>query len=187
MDLSEDSEEESRPRKRRAVGSESKPSAPPAPTPAPKWSNPDPYTSLPPPDESQHKRVDVVKLIRKAKLENTMSQAKETDAVTANDDFISLGMTDGAAEDFAEEVGAQAPYNAPRGPRSMESNDPTLASRKRTYDDQPKGFSSKVGKPQRRFNTDGSILHQWKVLSGQNATPWFSHNSHNSPTHPMAM
>ncbi|MCJ1438581.1 hypothetical protein MMC27_007971 [Xylographa pallens] len=59
------------------------------PTP-PRWSNPEYYTALPPPDESQRKKRDVVKLIRKArvaveKVSNMHSQ------VATNDDFISFG------------------------------------------------------------------------------------------------
>lgn len=172
MSVSEDSEDEdSRPRKRRAIASESKDSTPPPPPPpAPKWSNPDPYTALPPPDESQHKRVDVVKLIRKAKLQNSMGEAIK-DAVTDNDDFISLG----PAPETSNE--SQAPDNAPKGPKSMEHQPPSLLSAKRTRDDENKGVSFKTGKPKARFMDDGSILYQWRAFSGQNDTPWMSQTS----------
>ena len=53
----------------------------------PKWSNPDPYTALPPPDESLVKKKDVVKLIRKARLE---SQKEAARPVAEADDFISF-------------------------------------------------------------------------------------------------
>ena len=61
----------------------------PVDLPVPRWSNPEYYTALPPPDESQRKKKDVVKLIRKARLavpkdSNTQSQ------VATNDDFISF-------------------------------------------------------------------------------------------------
>lgn len=74
------------PAKRRAIAS----------TPAgdeaafPKWSNPDPYTVLPPTDDAQRKRKDPVKLIRKAR-EQMVSKATEKSQVAANDDFISFG------------------------------------------------------------------------------------------------
>lgn len=55
----------------------------------PKWSNPDPYTSLPPPDESQTKKKDMVQLIRKAKVAAEEGEASQ-DAVAANADFISF-------------------------------------------------------------------------------------------------
>lgn len=55
----------------------------------PRWSNPDPYTVLPPPDETTGKKTDFVKLIRKAK--NQEAEKAATDgAVAANDDFISF-------------------------------------------------------------------------------------------------
>ncbi|KAJ4376446.1 hypothetical protein N0V83_001730 [Neocucurbitaria cava] len=56
----------------------------------PKWSNPDPYTVLPPPEETTGKIPDFIKLIRKAK--NTAAEISAGDtAVAANDDFISFG------------------------------------------------------------------------------------------------
>ncbi len=67
----------------------------------PKWSNPDPYTALPPPDETQVKRPDFVKLIRKARVSATAAEPLiGGDAVTTNDDFISFGADD---DDFEDE------------------------------------------------------------------------------------
>lgn len=89
----------------------------------PKWSNPDPYTVLPPVDEVQRKKTDPVKAIRKArehaeekaaaerKAEARLAEENETrekaagndtakgealkqNQVVANDDFISFGMDD---------------------------------------------------------------------------------------------
>lgn len=171
MDFSEDSDEETRPSKRRAVASESNkmPISAPLP-PVPKWSNPDPYTSLPPPDESQQKRVDVVKLIRKAKLQNNLAQTKDKDAVAENDDFISLG----AMDDLMEQgPGDQAPENAPTGPRSMQTTHESAAvSRKRTHDVNGVGLAPKAGKPVATYNRDASIVSEWRAFPGQNATPW---------------
>ena len=59
----------------------------------PKWSNPDPYTVLPPLDEAQRKKKDVVKLIRKAR-NTTEEKTAEKNQVAANDDFISFGFED---------------------------------------------------------------------------------------------
>lgn len=75
------------PAKRRALGIASNGSA--AASQVPKWSNPDPYTSLPPTDELR-KRKDVVKLIRKARvaIEKDASAANQ---VHINEDFISFG------------------------------------------------------------------------------------------------
>ena len=94
----------------------------------PKWSNPDPYTVLPPIDDSQRKRKDVVKLIRKARKEAEVTAA-ERNQVAANDDFISFGMDDETPEmaedmqsnpdvDGLERDGAGMP-GAPTGPRQF--------------------------------------------------------------------
>ncbi|KAI9837870.1 MAG: hypothetical protein M1837_002690 [Sclerophora amabilis] len=92
--------------------------------PVPQWSNPDPYTVLPPPDESQRKRKDVVKLIRKARV--SANKAEELkDSATSNDDFISLDIQDDAddqLDDDDEESVASATRSvpvAPSGPRSI--------------------------------------------------------------------
>lgn len=62
----------------------------------PKWCNPDPYIVLPPPEETTGKRIDFVKLIRKAK--NDIAEPKDANnAVAANDDFISFGDDDAGA------------------------------------------------------------------------------------------
>lgn len=62
----------------------------------PKWSNPDPYTVLPPVDEEARKRKDVVKLIRKSDL-RTAVKVSQQNQVSANDDFISFGFEDDKA------------------------------------------------------------------------------------------
>lgn len=92
-------------------------------TSLPKWSNPEYYTALPPPDESQRKKRDVVKLIRKARVaigKNTTS----ANQVVANDDFISFDMGGNQSEpDSFDAVelprfrGGGVP-GAPSGPRS---------------------------------------------------------------------
>ena len=63
----------------------------------PKWSNPDPYTVLPPPEETTGKKTDFVKLIRKAK-NLAAEKAAGHNAVAANDDFISFGDEDVVSE-----------------------------------------------------------------------------------------
>ncbi|QPC69414.1 hypothetical protein HYE68_000166 [Fusarium pseudograminearum] len=83
---------------------------------APKWSNPDPYTALPCPDESTRKKKDMVKLIRKARLED---QTGKLAASTEAEDFISFDFTedeDEEASDEEEEEQKDAPPPPPRGP-----------------------------------------------------------------------
>ncbi|KAL4949963.1 hypothetical protein BDW69DRAFT_65851 [Aspergillus filifer] len=170
MDVSSDDEdnEDSRPRKKRAVESNMGPAAAPAVETKPKWSNPDPYTALPPPDETTGKRLDVVKLIRKARLAANAQPAK-TDAVASNDDFISLaGLVD-------EDETNNAPENAPKGPkRHLQGTDPALGNRKRTYDDEIKGPVKLGGKPVSRYSKDGSIIGEWKLRPSESGTPWLS-------------
>jgi len=70
----------------------------------PKWSNPDPYTSLPPPSETTGVKMDVVQLIRKAK-NAAAEKAIGNGAVAANDDFISFaddGSEDGEVDDDSD-------------------------------------------------------------------------------------
>lgn len=61
----------------------------------PKWSNPDPYTALPPVDELR-KRKDVVKLIRKARIAID-KDARAVDQAGINEDFISFGFEEAIA------------------------------------------------------------------------------------------
>jgi len=93
---------------------------------APKWSNPDPYTALPPPDATQQKKKDVVQLIRKARVQT--KEAKTAISVEA-EEFISCDFDD--SDSGTEEVvktnfqpasapppaGAGVP-GAPTGPRN---------------------------------------------------------------------
>lgn len=64
----------------------------------PKWSNPEIYSALPPPEELRPgKKIDFVQLIRKAKNE-AAEKADGNNAVAANDDFISFGDDDGSTK-----------------------------------------------------------------------------------------
>ncbi|KAL2828754.1 topoisomerase family protein Trf4 [Aspergillus cavernicola] len=170
MDVSSDEVEEIHPRKKRVVERNIAPTAPPVrPLPTPKWSNPDPYTALPPPDESQNKKVDVVKLIRKARLSASASQSAHTDAVVSNEDFISLaGLVD-------EDELNKAPENAPTGPRHhLQGGDPALGNRKRTHGDEIKGPAKPFGKPFSKYSKDGSVIDEWKLRPSEAGTPWLN-------------
>jgi hypothetical protein len=48
----------------------------------PRWSNPDPYTTLPSPDESQRKKKDTVKFICKVRSNTGSDSAAKTEATT---------------------------------------------------------------------------------------------------------
>lgn len=91
---------------------------------APRWSNPDPYTVLPPPDETQRKKKDVVKLIRKARVEAASTSTPKVGGHA--DDFISFDFGDEPEEetDDEEQVMQSKPRRigvdgAPTGPRQQ--------------------------------------------------------------------
>ncbi|OGE47138.1 hypothetical protein PENARI_c060G01118 [Penicillium arizonense] len=93
---------------------------PPPCSSALRWPNPDPYTALPPPSEQTNNKVDVVKLIRKARLDN-VAKADETDELRENFDFISLGIIS------ESEPQSNAPENtsglALKGPAGQENHE----------------------------------------------------------------
>ncbi|ETS77932.1 hypothetical protein PFICI_09994 [Pestalotiopsis fici W106-1] len=83
----------------------------------PKWSNPDPYTALPPPDETQRKKKDVVQMIRKARVE---AEEKKQSGDTEAAEFISFDFSD-EEDDVASVKESEQDIrvlNAPTGPRS---------------------------------------------------------------------
>ena len=83
------------------------------------------------------------------------------------------GPTSSEDEDDEEESGNRnAPDNAPKGPKGMDS---AFGSRKRTYDDEPKGYSKKTGKPLSKYHVDASILDEWRVRHDQTGTPWLTY------------
>lgn len=61
---------------------------------APKWSNPDPYTSLPAQPFGNAPRKDIVQVIRKAKAEPAPRLDVTQSATAKNDDFISFTFDD---------------------------------------------------------------------------------------------
>jgi non-canonical poly(A) RNA polymerase PAPD5/7 len=64
----------------------------------PKWSNPEIYSALPPPEELRPgKKIDFVQLIRKAK-NDAAEKGDSNNAVVANDDFISFGDDDASTK-----------------------------------------------------------------------------------------
>ncbi|KAH9232276.1 hypothetical protein K456DRAFT_37518 [Colletotrichum gloeosporioides 23] len=79
----------------------------------PKWSNPDPYTALPPPDaDKERKKKDMVKMIRKARVDD--SAADKLAASTEAEEFISFDMDGG--DDGEEEEIILPPSKSPTPP-----------------------------------------------------------------------
>ncbi|VUC29811.1 unnamed protein product [Clonostachys rosea] len=69
------------------------------PNSAPKWSNPDPYTALPCPDETLGKKKDVVALIRKARNEAAQNSSAPQDV----EDFIAFDSSSDEGEAEGED------------------------------------------------------------------------------------
>ena len=171
---------------------------------APKWSNPEPYTSLPPPEASK-KRKDVVKLIRKARIaaSNNDGHLKQ---LAQNDDFISFGFEN---EERLQESSQQAPISSridradadgqvrqtttenTNGHRDEKSNGKafgvvlnniasrlTSLKRKRSMDDINDGVTPpalpKRQKTGKKTQPTGEILAEWTARDSSNCTPWAS-------------
>ena len=133
-----------------------------------KWSNPDPYTALPPLDQDSRKKTNVVHLIRKAR--NSAANDQKDTPTSHEDDFISFDMD----EDESMEMYIPPP-DAPVGPRlgrhdiapsAMSSN---LGKRTRDEFENASLVTPKFGQ---QYHSDGRVLQIWKADADGDATPW---------------
>jgi non-canonical poly(A) RNA polymerase PAPD5/7 len=160
----------------------------------PKWSNPDPYTSLPPPSETTGVKKDVVQLIRKAKNQ-AAEKAVGNNAVAANDDFISFADDDGTdvgANDGADDAVDDLVDDGPglqiyedvqpvqaRGknklpPRPVEGSMNDVAYAGNMYDE-PQRDTYQPSQPRRgkrKVDAGVAIVQEWVALPRDLATPW---------------
>lgn len=156
----------------------------------PKWSNPDPYTVLPPPEETTGKRVDFVKLIRKAKNE-VLGNGDDTNAVAANDDFISFGEDDDADKDAA--MDDEDPPLAPWARSSADGshihgslNEVTAEGALPPTGPGLKRSAEVAGLPERpqhpgkasKRKLGVSIVEQWEPIPAFPSAPWTGHESY---------
>ena len=187
MDISE-SEDDGQPSKRARFDSNNK-----SANIGSRWSNPDPYTSLPPPDESVRKRKDVVKLIRKARVTSGPTQGSAED-VARVEDFISLDFggddTEHHENPSSDSRRYSPPVDAPRGPRAKDKSvgvveeglgriTQTGASMlgKRKRDDKPRE-ARLIQKRGKGYYQDGMILREWQAVEPINPTPWYRTDDH---------
>ena len=133
----------------------------------PKWSNPDPYTALPPVDQDSRKKTNVVHLIRKAR--NSIA-TDQKDTPSHEDDFISFDLDEDESMDMYT-----APPDAPAGPRLgrhdvVPSAMPSMLG-KRTRDEFENAslITPKFGQ---QYHSDGRVLQIWKADADCDATPW---------------
>lgn len=147
---------------------------------APRWSNPDPYTVLPPVDEAQRKRKDVVKMIRKARIMTGKDPLTEGQVV-ANDDFVSFGFeSDNVAsssthEEISDSFGIPG---APIGPRAFSSPkkayevhpEPASGTSATFSAERPGSTPSFANKPSGRKGTVPPYPDQADALGGRKRT-----------------
>ncbi|EGX91127.1 PAP/25A-associated [Cordyceps militaris CM01] len=164
---------------------------------APQWSNPDPYTALPCPDDVTKKKRDVVKLIRKARME----EREKVGAPAQAEDFLSFDPTEDEDEtseesesesDPASEAdseppppslpAASVPVNAASsnslpsrpvfGVTAAASTSDPLGSRKRTIDDEIKPPNYGQFKKAGARPAKGSIAGAWLTKKDEEPCPW---------------
>lgn len=164
-----ESDDEGRPLKK-ARKTEAEPSTTHAT--APKWSNPDPYTALPPAAEGTGKRTDVLKLIRKAKV---ASDKNHTEKEAQSEDFISFDFNDN--DMFPDQSNNRRQETLVKGvaPQISGPTGENLGKRKR--DD-----ADALPRPPRGYlPPDQLVLPQWIARSDKNPTPWFYSRSGQDP------
>ena len=145
-----------------------------------KWSNPDPYTSLPPAGDVAAKRTDVVKLIRKARIDTDASLER----IKQPDDFISFHDADDQDSDQLPAVShvpfrSSFPAPAPGPPRAPAPAPTSMVTGKRKR-------GPDIGDEGRRLQSDTQgyadelVKDEWKGPYGINRTPWLrSHPTSN--------
>ncbi|CAK4030529.1 Poly(A) RNA polymerase 1 [Lecanosticta acicola] len=169
------------PRKRTRIATEE-------PTNRPQWSNPDPYSVLPPTDLGIGPKKDIVQTIRKAKMDVAANQSKSHNAVKENADYISFDFGDDGKSDDAESgeidedasVGrAPSPPALPPAPLPYQ---PTEEDAMRALTGEAERYGSIGGgagsKRKRGFETvSRGLVTEW---AGNNqhpiSTPWYRHH-----------
>ncbi|KAH6616761.1 hypothetical protein C7974DRAFT_416878 [Boeremia exigua] len=151
----------------------------------PKWSNPEIYSALPPPEELRPgKKIDFVQLIRKAKNE-AAEMGENHNAVAANDDFISFGDDDGSAKghdletlDDNEPKRNKRPQNESYTEgtlNDLDYVDDTVIENQRAYQvadvrEQPQ--HSRAKRKRAEIETVRSIVHEWVGTARCDTAPW---------------
>jgi non-canonical poly(A) RNA polymerase PAPD5/7 len=136
----------------------------------PAWSNPDPYTALPPVADTQKKNKDVVKMIRKSRV---TPPAQAGNNVLANgEDFISFDLNYDRSAD-GDQARYEPPPNAPTGPKTQPTDSSTqLGKRKRDALDDG-GKLPPRAKKGARLHQRGEILQEWQASDSNSSTPWY--------------
>ncbi|KAL2890125.1 Poly(A) RNA polymerase protein 1 [Ceratocystis lukuohia] len=135
--------------------------------PLPRWSNPNPYTAIPQPDNNHAKPKDLVKLIRKGRIEEDKSaQANELDELIFFEDSDAENNNTQAVPSSPGD-GTWTNVSAPTTP----TND--LGSRKRTANDVIKPAPRSKARDARGMAILNSLYGEWALAPGQKLfTPW---------------
>lgn len=136
----------------------------------PQWSNPDPYSVLPPTDLGLQPKKDIVQTIRKAKVDAT-SQIDATNSIKENADFISFDFGDDAVKDDdmdENELGVSGhPSGAPD--ELWKPSDREVAEM--LAQSAPGGNKRK--RVQSQSNACGEIVDEWVADPNDNSSlPW---------------
>lgn len=160
---------------------------------APKWSNPDPYTALPCPDDTLQKKRDVVKLIRKARV----ADLAKSDAPADTQDYISFDLTSDEEDDI-QVVEAPPPpppshllppppppppasaglpnkpslLSSTSAPLPLQDRSGPLGSRKRTANDEIKPPDYGQLKRVSMKPSKGSLVPNWRPKPDEEPCPW---------------
>ena len=155
----------------------------------PKWCNPETYTALPPPEERTGKKIDFVKLIRKAK-NDAAEKAESNNAVAANHDFISFGdddMFNDEAQSPPPEEDNSRTNSRPRGdpvqgslndldynePEHNESfNNGNRNKRSAEIFDLPEPPHSGKANKRKRVEIGRGIVQEWLPTANTHTAPW---------------
>ncbi|KAK1754256.1 putative Poly(A) RNA polymerase protein [Echria macrotheca] len=174
----------------------------------PRWSNPDPYTALPPvPADAAApaaKKRDVVQLIRKARVQNKQVKsaipAEAEDYISFDADSSEDDMDDGVKREIVGPANlvhpvpegqqppppppppTEPPPPPPQGPRLFPATDSALQSRKRTWNDRIIPVHSVKGNPPGP-GLNQQILKEWQEIPELDPAPWIVHD-HSDNTRP---
>jgi non-canonical poly(A) RNA polymerase PAPD5/7 len=141
----------------------------------PRWSNPDPYTACPPPDETTGVKRDVVQLIRKAKNQDS-EKAIGNNAVAANDDFISFGDNEDEDDDDLEEDDAgdqPAPKRTQPAKRMIVGSMNDIDYAVQHARNAPRNSYQPSASNKRRHGSEAQLTAEWMHDGRTNPTPWF--------------
>lgn len=150
----------------------------------PKWSNPEVYSALPPPEELRPgKKIDFVQLIRNAKNE-AAEKGDNHNAVAANDDFISFGDDDGSVKDTDQQSIDDEEPRTNKRPRTEgyvrgPMNDLDYVDSIGSHGNSAEQAINLEGQPQqkraKRKRVDESvrgIVQEWQGTTRGDTTPW---------------